>query len=657
MIARLALVAVVGLAACGDNLVGDIGVVAPAEFKAPLTELVALTPYAGLHMGASSGYQITVVQDGAIPAEGYRLDQWARGSYIVNAPDVLGAQYGVTAVLEALGFVFRHPFDPEVPQVPTAHALSLAVHAPQLRVRGMHFHTLHPIEAHFAFWEPSVGGTNDAHRIIDWVIKNRGNYIQWAGLKNIVQGGYDAWLPYTQELIAYAHARGVKVGFDFELFGSGNLQNAYDLVEDNAMPLAPQIAAHLPAVTRNLPFDVYDLSFGEFFGADPQVFIDAVNEVRAQLAALAPQAEMHALVHVGETQRVTYMGQDLIYYFLVKFADPSIVPDIHTVMYYDLFESAGGAYHHEDFSEHRAYLLERMCASPPAPAAYHPEDAYWVAFDNSVPQWFPLYVRSRWLDLHNLETMPGCKLDEQLLFSSGFEWGYWLNDVTALRGSYDLYDSYQAMVAEQLGDANAAFIASVADLQHDALIDHRLAAYLASRDIAIDSGRSLHVLSQPDRVTYDDLAAGADPVAFEQSVLVPLQAYADALDAIAPPSGDDRWTAELADGLAVDQLRARFTLATYRAVIAQLRGDAGEATAQQASAQVLRGDAQVVIARRHANLHDTHGRRLLDRTPNDTFYQYGYLRNADILCFWDRELAQVDGVLGNSTMMPPGCLF
>ncbi len=63
------------------------------------------------------------------------------------------------------------------------------------------------------------------------------------------------------------------------------------------------------------------------------------------------------------------------------------------------------------------------------------------------------------------------------------------------------------------------------------------------------------------------------------------------------------------------------------------------------------------MTRRHASLHDTHGRRLVDRTPNETFYQYGYLRNADILCYWDRELAQVAGVLGESTAMPPGCLF
>ena len=656
---RLVVLVALLAAACGDNVRGDIGVVAPAAFADPIAEMIALTPSPGLHVGETAGgYQLTVVQDAAIPAEGYRLDATSPTSWEIHAPDVLGAQYGVAAALENLGYAFRHPFDPEIPTVPSDKGLAGPVHTPQLRVRGLHIHTLHPIEGYWAFWEPSPGGTNDAHRIIDWVIKNRGNYIQWAGLKDILQdpARHDAWLPYTQELIAYAHARGIRVGFDLELFGSGNLQLAYDLVDDTAKPFDAQIAARLPTITKDLPFDVYDLSFGEFFGADPATFIGAVNEVRTQLRALAPQAEMHALVHVGATQRVQYMGMDLIYYFLVKFADPSIVPDIHSVMFYDLYEPTGGAYHHQDFSEHKAYLLERMCANPPAPAAYHPEDAYWVAFDNTVPQWFPLYVRSRWLDTHNLETMPSCKLDEELLFSSGFEWGYWLNDVTALRSTYDLYDSYEALIAEQLGDAAASFVSSVADLQHDALIDLKLAPYLASRDVAIDSGRTLGVVSQPDRVTYDQLTtANAD--AFTQDVLTPLSAYAELIGQIAPPAGDDRWTAELRDGLEIDQLRPRFMVATYQAVLAHLRGDDAEAAAQEATAQQLRADAQVVVTRRHAHLHDTHGRRLLDKGLNQTFYQYGYLRNADILCFWDRELAQVDGLLGNTTMMPPGCLF
>lgn len=648
-------------AACGDNVVGEIGVVAPDEFAAPIAEMIKLTPKASaLHVGPSDGIQITVVQDGAIPAEGYRIDKVDDAHYNVDARDVLGAQYGVAAALENLGYSFRHPFDPEIPSAPVDHGLAGVVHTPELRVRGMHFHTLHPIEGHFAFWEPSTQSTYDAHRIIDWVIKNRGNFIQWAALRNILQdqANYDAWLPFTQELISYAHMRGVRVGIDFELFGSGDLQLAFDLVPEQNGDIPAQIAANFPKITQNLPFDVYDLSFGEFFGADPTKFISSVNAARDALRTLSPNAEMHALIHDGYTQRVDYMGQNLIYYFLVQFADQSIIPDIHTTFFYNLFEPADGAYQHPDFSEHRAYLESRACANPVKPVAYHPEDAYWVAFDVSVPQFFPLYVKSRWLDTYLLETMDGCKLDEELIFSSGFEWGYWLNDVTSLRAQYDRYASANDLITEQLGSQVGEIVSSLADLQHQALMQDKLAPYLAGRDVSIDTGRNIGIISQPDRVLFEDLTGGkVDPSTVEQNVLTPLQAYADGLDQLAFPEGDSRWLDELRDGLAVDQIRAKFSLATYRAVIAHLRGDDGEAMAQEATATQLLTDVDAIVQHRHANLHDDHGRRLLDKGFNDTFYQYGYLHQADVLCYWHRELDQVAGILGNQTEMPPGCLF
>src|SRR5205085_3839846 len=139
--------------------------------------------------------------------------------------------------------------------------------------------------------------------------------------------------------------------------------------------------------------DVYDLSFGEFFNADPVQFISSVNEVKHQLTALAPNAEMHAVIHVGAKQIVSYMGEDLLYSFLVKYADPSIVHDVHTTMFYTLFDTTSGAYHHQSFDQHRAFLFADQCAG--RRPAYFPETAYWVAFDNSVPQFLPLYVNNR----------------------------------------------------------------------------------------------------------------------------------------------------------------------------------------------------------------------------------------------------------------------
>jgi len=559
-----------------------------------------------------------------------------------------------------------------------ASKLDGTTHAPEIRVRGYQLHTLHPIESYYAFWEPSPGSTDDAHRIIDWIIKHRGNYVQWVGLDDILDADrHAAWKPFTRELIDYAHARGVRVGFNLQLFGRSNLQLAFDLVDaDPAItPIPEQIAARLPLITADLPFDVYDLSFGEFFNVEDEAavdrFVGAIDEVKRQLDVLAPQAELHGFVHVGAEQRVSYRGEDnLLFYFLIKFADPAIIHDVHTTMFYNLFETTSGAYHHEDFSEHRAYLFDQMCSG--RRGSYIPETAYWVAFDNSVPQYLPLYVHNRWLDLDQLRAQSPCPdvpLDAHVLFSTGWEWGYWLHDVTALRASYELPASPDVLVREAFGRDLAAAVDPVmalSDLQREYLHHADLMAYIAGRALDIDVGRTMGIVSQPDRVTFDDLVAGASVPAFSADVLAPLEVYADRLDAIAAQLAradlpSTSWGDELRDGFAIDRLRARFVIATYQAVLAHLGGAPDEATTRVDEAARLLAEAMPVVQRRHGDLHDTHRRRLLDASsdanPNQTFYQYGYLYMADTLCYWRRELAQVEGILGQASMPPPGCLF
>lgn len=648
-------------AACGDNLQGNVAIDVPAQWQYAVGEEVALTPYSGLSMGSDAPVTVRVVDDPGIDPESFEL--LGHPPHVeVHAHDVLGAQYGVADALEDMGFRFRHPFDTYTPQAPYPIEYDwLYVHKPQIRVRGLHIHTLHPIEGYFALWEPSAGSTNDAHRIIDWLIKNRGNYIQWAALDDIIKDPdrHVAWKDFTRELIDYAHARGVRVGIDFELFGQSNLQDAFDLSDDQTgtVPIADEIAGRLPLITQDLPFDVYDLSFGEFFNADPQKLIDAINEVARQLRVDAPGAEMHALVHVGAKQIVSYMGQDILYYFLVKYADPTVIPDIHTVMYYDLFEDAGGAYQSTDFSAHRLYLEDRMCQNQKA--AYHPEDAYWVAFDDSVPMFDPIYIHSRLLDLQMLAQAPCGKLDEHLIFSSGWEWGYWLNDVMSLRASFGDGADLGWIYKPDLGPDAAKIVDDLASAQHDGLMRDHLAGYMAGRDAVIDAGRVVGIISQPDRITFDQLTP--DMVgSFTDTVMTPLTAHADAMDGLAKRLAklslpDTRWAREIRDGLTIDRLRARFVLATYGAVLAHI--GTGDASKPLAQAKALLEQAKAVVAARHADLHDTHGRRIVDKTTNRTSYQFGYLHMADTLCYWRRELTQVENILGTSTDTPSSCFF
>jgi len=329
-------------------------------------------------------------------------------------------------------------------------------------------------------------------------------------------------------------------------------------------------------------------------------------------------------------------------------------------MYYDLFEDTGGAYQHTDFSEHRQYLEERMCAHQKA--AYHPEDAYWVAFDDSVPMFDPIYVHSRLLDLSMLAAAGCGPLDEHLIFSSGWEWGYWLNDAISLRASFEsgAPASYIAwLYRPDLGAEAAQIVDDLATVQHDGLLVNHLAGYMAGRDAVIDAGRVLNIISQPDRITFDQLTPDmAD--SFMQTVIAPLTAHADAMDGLAHRLAklslpDTRWVREVRDGLTIDRLRARFVLATYGAVLAHLIG--GDSKTPLAQAKSLLAEATSTVSARHHDLHDTHGRRILDKTTNHTSYQFGYLHLADTLCYWRRELTQVENILGTSTDTPTSCFF
>jgi hypothetical protein len=90
-------------------------------------------------------------------------------------------------------------------------------------------------------------------------------------------------------------------------------------------------------------------------------------------------------------------------------------------------------------------------------------------------------------------------------------------------------------------------------------------------------------------------------------------------------------------------------------VIAHLTG--GDAMTPLHEAQQILDDAQTTVHRRDHDLHDTHGNRLVTRPTNHTTYQFGYLFMADTLCYWHRELAQVQNILGDMSVTPPACVF
>ena len=159
----------------------------------------------------------------------------------------------------------------------------------------------------------------------------------------------------------------------------------------------------------------------------------------------------------------------------------------------------------------------------------------------------------------------------------------------------------------------------------------------------------LGIIAAPDRPDYDDLAADPEAAA---ALLVKLDAMAADFSAVAPPTGDDRYSVEMADGVTVTTLRARFAAELVRAV-----AEPASAATALANASTLLGEARATVARRHAALHDDVGGRLTIRGENPSIYQFGYLWWADELCYWDREYAQVSNLTTGTDLDVPGCAF
>ncbi|HEX8953523.1 MAG TPA: hypothetical protein VF945_16820 [Polyangia bacterium] len=664
-------------------------VLAGPDSAAAVTSFAALVPNGLVTVRASadpsgelahgSGARAALVQD-LDCGDCFTIEPSAPNAFVVHGGSLLGVQYGLAQLLEVGGFRFYHPRQSLAPAnvaLPATAPEYGVRFTPAKQLRGIHLHTLHPIESYFDFMVPSAEHLDGAKHVIDWLVKNRGNFINWVALDNIAKdpAAAAAWHDHARAILDYAHARGVAVGIEVELFHGGNLQNAYDLLTDADLAAGDTHAVleqRLGPLIGDLPFDKLMLSFGEFFGASPDAFIQQVNNTYDAVQAVRPGMELTALIHVGNApnQHVQYMGMDILYYFLVQYANPAIIPWIHTVMYYDLFEDTGGAYFHDDFSLHRRYLLDRLQAHQPV--AYYPETAYWVAFDDSVPTYLPIYMYTRALDLAQIDQQSaaagGDPLGGQVIFSSGWEWGYWQNDYVSLRMTYRAPDRWQAPIDEMLapygakGAALAAQIEKLATVQHDALIGQRLAPYMAGTDFLIESAYP-KVISQPHRPSFADVAAlsAADRATYESTVLAALdqlaadtQAVFAAIDAIGI-AHDDRWYAEIRDGAAIDADRVRFIAALYRA--AALHADGAAIDAQLATADAALADARRVVARRHAHLHDPTPARLLVEDSNATIYQYGYLNEADTLCYWVRERGLFDQQISGATATPPGCVL
>ena len=596
---------------------------------------------------------INIILEEADCEECYELTE-RDGNFVVKGGFPLGAVYGLTHMFEIVGFSFPHPFyhiSPENVSMKSVKEriseLGGNVFKPEIPQRGLHLHTLHPVEGLFSFWMPSKEGLNEAFKIVRWVAMQRGNFIKWVALNDIYNDAkYEKWKEHTSKILNYIHKLGMKAGIGVELFASSNFQKAYlaNTREDIERILA-------------LPFDSIDLSFGEFIGNEPSTFIEKVNNVYEEIKRINGNIEVSATIHVGNFENlfIEYNGERILFYFLVKYCNEDIIPLVHTVMFYNLFDNAGGAYNHEDFSMHRNLLFEMLEKN--RKAGYFPETAYWISFDNSVPLYLPIYILSRWIDLKGIKEKGN--LYSHIIFSSGWEWGYWLHDYSSLRFSYSLPATWTEPLNGLFNFSEREIIKRLTETEYESLIKKRLTPYLAGEDLYVYLGCTTKLFfSQPCRISFRELLLmdSEEKERFLQNVLIPLEDMEKEMTSLLETlkSSSSSLSAELKDGLEITSLRIKFIKNLYRAVL--VHSENGDFTAYFENALKALENAREVVKRRSEKFFYPRPAILINPVPNPTIYPFGYLKQAHSLCLWIRDLDYAKISLGMDTDFIPSCV-
>ncbi|MCZ7584062.1 MAG: hypothetical protein M5R36_12390 [Deltaproteobacteria bacterium] len=498
----------------------------------------------------------------------------------VTGSDVRGTRHGLYRLLEEFGFRFFHPEETFIPHIASFGVVPPITESPAYPRRGFHFTRCIPSRRREAFLVPGEENLRYAKNLIDWLARNRQNYFQFELLRTV---DYEAAADHYRAIIEYAHARqidaGVTITWAFQQQKSVEARSApVGRAGRHPSPRASTKSCRSPGTTSTSKW------------APPnsrrwatRLQVAWMDITAAYLAEHYPDTECSVKVHVSTGQTAEHYG-DINFNFLPQFADARMGVYPHTVMYYDL---AGPAptYGNDGFSHMYDWLLEQVGSRK---VYYYPETAYWVSFDIDIPTFLPLYALARWKDI---DLLAGEGLDGHVTFTSGHEWGYWLNDWIVARATFTpgAWPDHVAAFAGVFGDGASAVADAVenyADLQYEFLVDRALAAYLAGQDTWDEIGYLLGGGTQARPVKFQDID-GMDAGELEEyasTILVDLGEMAEQFTAAADgfrnlwglvdPAARP-WYEEIADGMDATALRATHAFDLHSGCVERRRFELG----------------------------------------------------------------------------------
>lgn len=373
--------------------------------------------------------------------------------------------YGAYEALQQLGFSFLHPLEPIWPdtlQWTKLKKIGSKKDAPRWPIRGVHLHTQHPLELTDMLqglgWDSSQDRAKwevllpEWEHYLDWLLANKQNRVEWVLLRATGDASFDEGVERQERLkhlVQLGKARGIQVGIDAPI--RQHQQHAWRLIEAGGSEKEQfeemyRRADYLAATGIN--FLSTENGTSEFTSDDARSmlkWLDRLTDYLAQKHGI----DLEVKIHVSTGQHTSHFkdedtGKDLNVNFIPKFADQRLGVMPHTVQLYAL-DDAAPTYGNANFNHIRAFIQQEAGRRR---TLWYPETAYWVSYDIDVPLFLPLYAERRYHDLRLLAAdedegrmgrgkHQGTSMDGQVIFSSGWEYGYWLNDVVAARAAWN----------------------------------------------------------------------------------------------------------------------------------------------------------------------------------------------------------------------------
>lgn len=611
----------------------------------------------------------------------------------------IGDLYAAYAVLESLGMRFLHPLQPTIAPTSTLPILK-ASEAPHWPIRTWHIHTQHPLELTHVLngWGPD--GPDDEtgwqqllpewERFLEWAVANRQNRVEWFLLMA------QSWQTFADSperqqrllhLVQMAHEWGLAVGIDAPI--AFRQQHAWIMLREKGNETAQIHSAIDWLMAAGFDYLEIEMGYSEFTHPDDQKMLEWMNTA-TRYADTVYGKRTYVKVHCSQDQVAKNFsdpetGAALNFNFLPYFADPALGVLPHTVQYYDL-EGPVYTYGNDNFHEIRRYM---QMEAGRREVLYYPETAYWVNFDIDVPLFLPIYAANRLRDLRLIAAdemagrmgrgeFAGSRIKGQNNFSSGWEWGYWLNDVVTARAAWDpllQYDDataldhallpFTSLLGEARTDASRLlqdWMTANRDLLWYGAINGQLPAtgnlrnaqaYLQGWDtwseVSVMLGQlqtqpakmgiqDMTNLLQPgrQRIPYRDL----EPLLAETAQR--LDAIARAYQALAPrvPADARELYDELGDAMLITALRAQQVYSLYQTVANQsliiLNDDKTVANVYLNQARAALDAATDIVARRESR-YRADPARIANWGYNPTAYHFGYLWTVHSLYFWWRD--------------------